>query len=305
MYQDVVELQGKDFFQNGEQVFIHIEKADGTCSGEMHKHNFIEIVYVISGSARHYMGEAIYEVRKGDLIIVNYGTVHAFIPIYDGKETFATYDLLFTTELFEITGIGKYDFSALASSYLFYSSFPDSSTYNNSLNLIRSGSKEFHNIFSKIYNEYTTRESGFMSMIRAHLIELITLIFREIDKKTILNITNEQRSVVNKAIEYMKSNFNTRINLDDIVADMFLSKDYFRQLFKKTTGISITEFIQKTRVEEACKLLANTDRTIFDIAGDCGFTDIKFFYKTFKKITKKTPNEYRKKREEKQDDQKK
>ena len=146
----------------------------------------------------------------------------------------------------------------------------------------------------KIYDEYNLRESGFMSMIRAYIIELITLIFREIDKKTLLDITKEQRDVVGKAIEYMKSNFNAKINLDDIVADIFLSKDYFRQLFKKTTGISITEYIQKTRIEAACKLLLETDRTVFDIAGDCGFSDIKFFYKTFKKITNKTPNEYRK-----------
>jgi len=102
---------------------------------------------------------------------------------------------------------------------------------------------------------------------------------------------------VSKAIDYMKNNYNTRINLDSIVSDIFLSKDYFRQLFKRTTGMSVTDFIQQTRVEEACRLLLTTERTIFDIAGDCGFTDIKFFYKTFKKITGKTPGELRKEKE--------
>ncbi|MBE7052103.1 MAG: helix-turn-helix domain-containing protein [Ruminococcaceae bacterium] len=297
MFQECVELQASDYFKNGEQVYIHIDKADSKYTGVMHKHDFIEIVYVISGSARHYMGEYIYEVHKGDLIIVNYGTQHTFIPLDDRGESFSTYDLLFTTELFEITGIGKYDFSSLASSYLFYSMFPDSNSVNNSLNLIRSNSKDFQDILGKIYSEYTTRKSGFMSMIRAYLIELITLIFREIDQKTISGTTKEQREVVNKAIDYMKHHYNTRINLDSIVSDIFLSKDYFRQLFKKTTGMSVTDFIQKTRVDEACRLLTSSNRTVFDIAGDCGFTDIKFFYKTFKKITGKTPSEYRKQKE--------
>ena len=298
--EDVVELQAQDYFKNGEQVYIHIDNSHGSPSGSyagvMHKHDFIEIVYVISGSARHYMGDLIYEVHKGDLIIVNYGIEHTFIPIDEGEERFSTYDLLFTTELFEITGISKYDFSALASSYLFYSVFPDGIS-NNALNLIRSRSKEFHEIFSKIYTEYSKREVGFMSMIRAHLIELITLIFREINRKTLSDITNEQREVINKAIDYMKHNFNTRINLDDIVADVFLSKDYFRQLFKKTTGTSITDFVQKTRVDEAKRLLLTTNRTVYDIAGSCGFTDIKFFYKTFRKITGKTPGEFKKQKE--------
>ena len=291
---DVKELQAQDYFKNGEQVYIHLDEADSQYIGVMHRHDFIEIVYVVSGNARHYMGDLIYEVRKGDLIIVNYGTSHTFIPLRDTPEPFVTYDLLFTTELFAITDIGKYDFAALASSYLFYSLFPDHTIANDhSLNLIRSSSKDFCEIMGKIYREYTERAGGFMSMIRAYLIELITLIFREIDQKTLYHITNEQRAVVNKAIDYMKHNYNTRINLDDIVADMFLSKDYFRQLFKKTTGMSITDFIQKTRVDEACRLLTNTHRTVYDIAGDCGFTDIKFFYKTFKKFTNKTPSELR------------
>lgn len=293
MFQDIEELQGENFFKKDEQVFIHIEKDDSNIVPKMHKHNFIEIVYIVSGRARHYMGELIYEVRKGDLIIVDYGIAHTFVPVKDNKEEFVAYDLLFTNDFFEVVGIDKFDFSDLASSYLFYSIFPEDLSYKHSLNLIRSTNKEFCNIFNKIYDEYTLRKSGFMSMIRAYIIELITLIFRAIDKNTLSNVTKEQRDAVDKAIEYMKSNFNVKINLDDIVADIFLSKNYFRQLFKKTTGISITEYIQKTRVEEACKLLAKTNRTVFDIAGACGFADIKFFYKTFKKITNKTPSEYR------------
>lgn len=302
MFQDCVELFAHDYFKNGEQVYIHIDNGDSKYTGVMHKHNFIEIVYVISGSARHYMGDYIYEVHKGDLVIVNYGTAHTFIPLADSAEHFSTYDLLFTTELFEITGIGKYDFSSLASSYLFYSMFSDSETLRNSINLIRSSSKEFSDIFSRIYFEYSNRQNGFMSMIRAYLIELITLIFREIDKKSIAGTNREQREVVNKAIDYMKQHYNTRINLDSIVSDIFLSKDYFRQLFKKTTGMSVTDFIQQTRVDEACRLLMSTGRTVYDIAGDCGFTDIKFFYKTFKKITGKTPGEFKKDKEVKPND---
>ena len=293
MDEEILELHASDYFKDGEQVYIHIDKAESKYVGVMHKHDFIEIVYVISGSARHSIGDTIYEVHKGDLVIVNWGVEHTFIPISEGEESFSTYDLLFTTEFFDLTEVSKYDFSSLASSYLFYSVFPDDMT-NNALNLIRSRQKEFHDIFSKIYAEYTERESGFMSMIRAYLIELITLIFREIDRKTMADITGEQRLTVSKAIDYMKHNFNTKINLDDMVADMFLSKDYFRQLFKRTTGMSITDFVQKTRIDEAKRLLLETERTVYDIAGDCGFTDMKFFYKTFKKITGMTPIEFKK-----------
>ncbi|MBE7043399.1 MAG: helix-turn-helix domain-containing protein [Ruminococcaceae bacterium] len=297
MYEDVKQLDSKDYFKDGEQVYIHIGDEREENVGVMHKHNFIEIAYVISGSAHHFMDNINYEVRKGDLVIVNYGVPHAFVPIKDTEEDFSTYDLLFTTDFFEITSIDSYDFSALASSYLFYSLFADGEPLNHSLNLIRSGAKDFGELFRKIYDEYIGRQSGFMNMIRAYLIQIITQIFREIDHKTDVTSTNEQKSVVNKAIDYMKQNYNTPINLDNLVADIFLSKDYFRQLFKTTTGMSVTDFIQRTRIEEACKLLATTNRSVFDIAGNCGFMDVKFFYKTFKKITGKTPSEFRKEKE--------
>ncbi len=296
MYEEEIkQLYAEDYFKDDEKVYIHIDTESREYGGVMHKHDFIEIVYIISGSARHFMGDINYEVHKGDLVIVNYGVPHTFIPFRDGDEVFSTYDLLFTTDFFEITEMESKDFSALASSYLFCSLFTNDTLPENSLNLIRGNSDDFDSIFGKIYDEYTNRKKGFMNIIRAYLVELITKIFREIDEKTHCNTTREQREVVNKAIDYMKHNFNTRINLDSIVADIFLSKNYFRQLFKTTTGMSVTDFIQQTRINEAIRLLETTNRTIYDIAGDCGFADVKFFYKTFKKITGKTPNEYRKK----------
>ena len=93
----------------------------------------------------------------------------------------------------------------------------------------------------------------------------------------------------------MQENYKAHINLDDIVSGIFLSKDYFRQIFKKTTGTSISSYIQELRIAEACRLLETTDANSAQIARDSGFNDIKFFYQTFKKAMGMTPAEYRKK----------
>lgn len=294
MCKDVLKVFASDFFKDDEQIYIHRDFGDDKYLGKMHSHNFIELVYVISGSARHYIGDVNYEVQKGDLVIVNYGVNHTFVPLEASKSEFSTYDLILTLDFFGISEVGKLDFSSLASSYLCYSSFQENDFSGQELNLFCSNSKRYGELFSKIYDEYTTRDKGFMNVIRACIIELVTNIFREIDKRSNADTTKEQRVVVNKAIEYIENNYNTKINLNNIVADIFLSKDYFRRLFKNTTGISVTDFIQKTRIEESCKLLISTKRTVTDIAGACGFGDIKFFYKIFKKYTNHTPSEYRK-----------
>ena len=73
----------------------------------------------------------------------------------------------------------------------------------------------------------------------------------------------------------------------------FVSKNYFSKLFKETTGINFSDFVQKLRIDGACNLLKTTDMNVTDIAYEVGFNDIKFFYEVFKKITSKTPGQYR------------
>lgn len=73
----------------------------------------------------------------------------------------------------------------------------------------------------------------------------------------------------------------------------FISKNYFSTLFKETTGINFSDFVQKLRIDEACKLLKTTDMKVIDIAHEVGFNDIKFFYEVFKRVTSQTPGSYR------------
>ena len=72
-----------------------------------------------------------------------------------------------------------------------------------------------------------------------------------------------------------------------------MNLSYLGRVFRKTTGMSISAMIQKVRVDHACRMLSDTKRTILDISQSCGFEDIKFFYKVFKKYRGILPGEYR------------
>lgn len=227
--------------------------------------------------------------------MVDYNVAHAFS--FDEKEGgFYTYDLLFTPDFFNVSGLENNEFYSLASSYLFSSIFADLSLPDSFINLIKTNSKEFYGLFKKIYEEFSSKEKCYQSIIRAYLIELIIKIFREIEKEHPA-FTQSHRELVEKAINYMKENYKSHISLDDIVSGMFLSKNYFRQIFKKTTGISISSYIQELRISEACRLLEATDFTSAKIAEKSGFNDMKFFYSTFKKATGMTPSDYRRKKQ--------
>lgn len=291
MEKDIFELNKKDYFKNEEDIFI--QKSDNyDFNGVTHSHNFIELSFVVSGSAVHTINDTSYTVKKGNLVIIDYQVPHSFSFDPTSDEGFVTYDLLFTPDFYNISALKGNDFYSLISSYLFSPIFAEFSVEPSYLNLVRTSSREIRSILEKMLDEYTKRNKGFQSLLRAYLIELIIVIFREIEKNQ-PTFTESQQDMVEKAIAYMQENFKSSITLDDIVSGIFFSKDYFRQVFKKTTGTSITSYIQDLRITEACRLLEHTTDSSSEIAAKCGFNDVKFFYQTFKKKLGMTPAEYR------------
>ena len=93
----------------------------------------------------------------------------------------------------------------------------------------------------------------------------------------------------------------TRIDVD-LTADLSLktqaellnvNPSYLSTLFKKETGYTLTEYVNKKRIENAILLLNTTAMQIQEIAQYCGIPDVNYFTKIFKKQIGKTPKEYR------------
>ena len=292
---NIIELKYDEYFKKGEKIYIHLsDKNSDLFNGVLHNHNFIELIYVISGKAIHQIDNQSYEVKKGHVVMIDYGVPHSFSYSSDTDDDFVTFDLLFTPDLFNQYALESEEFYSLTSPYFLSPLFSELNVSKNSpRGIFKTDSVNFYNMFKEIYDEYTNREVGFQNMMGAYLIKLIIEIFREINK-THTNFTKTHHDLVQSAIDYMQENYRTHISLDDIVKGMFLSKNYFRQIFKKTTGISISEFIKDLRIKEACKLLEETEKSSAEISVQCGFNDSKFFYLTFKKSLGMTPIEYRK-----------
>lgn len=288
-----------NFFRPGESVYIHISSEFPDFVGVLHKHEFIEIVYILSGQGRHIAGEKVSPANKGDLFIVNYDTPHAFHGDESCAEAFTAYDLMFTPDFFDASMIDSTSFESLRSSYLFYSLFPEEQEFKPDLQLSGHSYYLFGDIFNKIYLEYKGMEKGYINMIRAYVIELILKILRKMESSATAPdsraVSARQTETINMALDYLRNNYNTHITLEQLAAQTFLSKDYFGKLFKDVTGFPVSVLLQKIRIDHACVMLAKTNRTIADIAESCGFNDMKFFYSLFEKTMNLTPGEYRKK----------
>ncbi|NLA74602.1 MAG: AraC family transcriptional regulator [Deltaproteobacteria bacterium] len=295
-YEGNIPVFTKDsFFQCGEHVYIHESTDFPAYVGTAHKHEFIEFVYVLSGEAKHAINGMEYDVMSGDLIIINYDATHAFYANTSHKDDFVTYDLMFTPDFLDAGLIRGNNFNSLASSFLFYSMFPEKQEIGPDLHLTGSQMKTFREIFDKIYLEFHQKQKGYVEIIRAYVVELIIYIFRQIERKNSTDACrHKHEEIVYRTLRYLYDHYQTQITLEDLAAQIFLSKDYFSRLFREITGKPVSELLQQIRIEEACKLLISTDETILEVANECGYQDIKFFYATFRKLMGMTPGEYRK-----------
>jgi YesN/AraC family two-component response regulator len=81
----------------------------------------------------------------------------------------------------------------------------------------------------------------------------------------------------------------------EYVADKFnLSRSYLSKKFKTATGFGFKEYIINVRIQNACNLLLETNKSITDIAFECGFNDSNYFGDAFRKAKGISPHKYRK-----------
>lgn len=110
--------------------------------------------------------------------------------------------------------------------------------------------------------------------------------FRQIRKSA-------ERDFVDLSVNYMKSNINKKITLDDLAKEANLSISHYSIKFKRKTGKSPLDYFIQLKVQKACQLLDHTSLRINEISLAVGYDDPYYFSRIFKKIMYLSPSEYR------------
>ena len=98
---------------------------------------------------------------------------------------------------------------------------------------------------------------------------------------------------VYKTMEYVRANYDKKLSLDEIARNAFLSKAYLSSIFKEEIGESLTNYINRVRIEKSKVLLLDKEVSLIDIANLCGFEDQSYFTRVFKKMVGISPKKYR------------
>lgn len=101
---------------------------------------------------------------------------------------------------------------------------------------------------------------------------------------------------IDTAMNYINAHFKENISLDEIADIASISKYHFLRVFKQLNGVTLTEYIHYQRIVEAKRLLAMTEKPVWEIAEELGYNSVQYFFRVFKSRTGYTPLQYRKKK---------
>lgn len=118
----------------------------------------------------------------------------------------------------------------------------------------------------------------------------------EIIDKLQLHALERHEMLISQIKDYVAKNYGKiSLSMNEVSDYVDMSAAYLGRLFKQVTEITFTEYLTKFRLNTACDLLQNTEKTVNEISDEVGFTNSSYFYIVFKKNLGCTPNQYRKK----------
>ena len=272
--------------EDAEKLAIMTRKQDDTC---MHGHDCFELTYVTGGTAKHVLNGIEGQLKEGDYFIMDYGSRHS----YQESRDFSLINCLFVPELIDSSLADCRSFEEMLRVCLirYYKQY-----YGQSLSdhILHDEDGQVLGLLMGIAREYEGKRMGYMQILRCHLMEILILTLRKIIKDGSGNGRGEARSTtVLTLIQYLEANYRDRAVLAHFCEKYHFSPQYISGRFKRETGMTAVEYLQKIRMEKSCELLAGSDMTIQEVAHAAGYEDVRFFGQVFQRFLHMTPGAYR------------
>ncbi|AIQ35897.1 hypothetical protein R50345_15450 [Paenibacillus sp. FSL R5-0345] len=250
-----------------------------------HWHNDLELVYVFEGSIRMGINSETRVLEAGDMAICSSGDIH----YYDSKDGSSKIMMvIFNPSLIGFPGGWPLNVRL-------------TSPFIDKCLVIREDEVAINNrlsaIMKELMREYNQKLEYHEQLIIGLLHEWSGLILRHVpldkinpqkDKRRITNM-----KIMQEVLEYLDVNYMHSITLADAARQANMSLFYFSRFFKSISGMSYIAYLSNIRVNQAEQLLLTTDKSILEIALECGFTNIRTFNRVFKQIKQRTPSELR------------
>lgn len=281
----------KDFKSGELPVALNIQRWKKDNVSNEHLHDCIEVIYVLSGNGVNFIDNMTFPTIAGDLYVIARGATHSF---YSNTEL-VFYNLMFQPALF-----ARRELEFFREHPGFRPLFePPGGSLLNKLSLPPAAGERIRTLFDRLHAELTGTIPGSQMAVKAYLTLLIAEICRcheaLRDAPSSLSRGDNQFHSLNRIIECINSSYLQPLDLGRLAAAAGLSPSYVGEFFRARTGVPLVRYLSVLRVEKAQRLLRERPEwSITEIAARCGFEDSSYFTRVFRKLTGKTPRDFRK-----------
>lgn len=252
--------------------------------GSLHKHDFIEIIYILRGSATEIVNGESYEVRRGDLLFINYEATHQFIT----HEPLSYINLCFKPEAITESVLTPENAFAMLQLTAFDEIRRDSD--EGIVSFADEERDEIERLLHLMLGEYKQRPPSWRTMMESYMNILFIRILRRI---RVVSTAKDEPDIWSELIDYIDQNPGADLSLPTLAKKCFYNPSYFSRVFKERFNITLTEYINRRRIDHAIRLFRETSKTAEEISETVGFSSKSSFYRVFTKITGKSPSEFR------------
>lgn len=255
----------------------------------MHCHDFVELVIFSKGNATHSIGhrhkKTSYSVMQGDCFVIMPNEEHTF---EEGNQA-VYYNIIFSPELLSAELKDLKEFETWNPLFGF-KNLNERTKVHLGLNE-RVLVKEY---LLRLKEELDNRPPGYKICAKSILLELILIILRCTPKKMVVtqNVKKTDSTILS-IVDDMEKNPEKHYPLDDLSRKSNMCISGFTKKFRNLTGMSPNEYLLSLRMEKAEQLLLKSSLPVYEIAEQCGFYDINYFIKVFRRIRDTTPAKFR------------
>lgn len=259
--------------------FYHVTPSHPRYEMAYHWHMEYELIRILKGEFMFKMDEQEFTAREGDIILLHDGILHGGHPVS------CVYECI------------VFDFSALVR-HLTLCTKQIQDIINHNLivtNFFPAASGPIREIVWGLFESMRCKTPGHELVVLGYFYQFFGCILEYHYYAEATENTGKNTKRINQlksALELIETSYQNPISLDDLAKSAGMNAKYFCRFFQDITHRTPIDYLNYYRIERACFELATSDLSITEVALNCGFNDISYFIKTFKKYKGMTPKKY-------------
>lgn len=278
-----------DYFFKPEQNVIFLKHPRYIKFTE-HRHSFIEMNYVYSGTCTQYINGQEVILKEGDLCLLDTNVIHG---IESASENDIIINIMIRTSYFDSALIQRLSGNDLLTDFFVQAIYQQKKDSRYIL-FPKGQNKRLREIIIQALGEYFHPQlcsneaiNSYMLLIFTELLRIYNGFSKNKEEPTF------KKAIISEILSFMEHNYQT-MTLEQTAEKFHFHPNHLTRLLKTNIGKTFIELSHHLKIKNACTFLENTDFTIDQIANKVGYTNITFFYKSFNKIHGVTPAVYRK-----------